>query len=63
MPLIKWHMLLELERLALHQRNSVDGATSTPRSYILSARSRYEIPYLQYHRTQTRTISTGNDGA
>jgi len=37
----------------------VDGSTSTPRSCIISVRSRYEIPYLQYHRTHTKMISTG----
>ncbi len=37
----------------------VDGATSTLRSCIISVKSRYEIPYLQYQRTQTRMISTG----
>ncbi len=38
----------------------VDGSTSTPRSRIISVRSRYEIPYLQYQRRQTKMISTGN---
>jgi len=37
----------------------VDGSTSTPRSCIISVKFRYEIPYLQYQRRQTRMISTG----
>lgn len=40
-------------------RMIVDGSTWTLRSCIISAKSRYEIPYLQYQRTQTRMISTG----
>jgi hypothetical protein len=37
----------------------VTGSTSTPRSCIISARSRSLMPYLQYQRTHTRMISTG----
>jgi hypothetical protein len=34
-------------------------ALFTPRSCIISARSRWVTPYLQYQRTRTKMISTG----
>src|ERR1700723_1391925 len=57
--LIPPNLLFQLRCIAMNPAHDCRRLHFTPRSCIISATSRYEIPYLQYQRTHTRMISTG----